>query len=206
MVTSSANINSPFHGGYTQRPIDAIYTEDGGYNHNDWIRVNLVQQLNENIRETRNRSIRGSITGVYQILDNLSFRSLWGIDFRTVRDRAYTSALLPRYAETGGSLTKRYRETYSFNTNQVIEFHQSFDRHNLNLLGGFEYRENANSSFTASGEQFPNPVFSELDLAAVQTGMSGRSTESKFAGVFTRAEYNYENRYFVSGTLRPDLS
>lgn len=206
LVAGSANINSPFHGGYTQRPIDAIYTEDGGYNHNDWIRVNMVQQLNENIRETKNRSLRGSVTGIYQILDNLSFRSLWALDFRTVRDRSYTSALLPRYQDTGGSLTERYRETYSFNTNQIVEFAESFDQHNLNLLAGFEYRENASSSFTGSGEQFPNPAFSELDLAAVQTGISGRSTESKFAGIFSRAEYNYENRYFVSGTLRYDGS
>jgi hypothetical protein len=122
------------------------------------------------------------VTGVYQILHNLSFRSLWGVDFRTTRDRSYVSALLPRYASVGGSLTERYRETSAFNTNQIIEYQQSFFQHNLNVLGGFEYRSNSSSSFTASGEQFPNAVFSQLDLAAIQTGISGRSSESKFAG------------------------
>lgn len=206
LVAGSANITSPFHGGYTQRPIDAIYTEDGGYNHNDVIRVNLVQQLNENIREATTRQLRGSISGIYQVLDNLTFRTLWGIDFRTVRDRAYTSALLPRYEDLGGSLTERYRETISLNTNQILEFEQSFDQHQINLLGGFEYRANDRHSFRAAGEQFPNPIFTQLDLAAAEYSVSGRTSESKFAGFFSRADYNYEGRYFVSANIRYDGS
>ena len=202
----SANITSPFHGGYTQRPIDAIYTEDGGYNHNDFIRINLVQQLEENIRKTKTRQFRGSLTGVYRFLDNLSFRSLWGLDYRTNRDTNYTSALLPRYVDVGGSLTERYRETLSFNTNQIVEFQQSFNQHSINLLGGFEYRFNDRQSITASGEQFPNPVFTQLDLAAENFSVSGRTSQSKFAGIFSRVDYNYDGRYFASANLRYDGS
>jgi TonB-dependent starch-binding outer membrane protein SusC len=206
LQAGSANITSPFHGGYTQRPIDAIFTEDGGYNHNDVIRINLVQQLNENIRRTSTRQFRGSITGIYRFMENLSFRSLWGLDYRTNRDTNYTSALLPRYVDVGGSLTERYRETVSFNTNQIVEFSQSFFQHNINLMGGFEYRFNDRQSISASGEQFPNPVFTQLDLAAENFSVSGRTSQSKFAGIFTRADYNYNGRYFVSANLRYDGS
>jgi TonB-dependent starch-binding outer membrane protein SusC len=206
LQAGSANITSPFHGGYTQRPIDAIYTEDGGYNHNDVIRINLVQQLNENIRTTSTRQFRGSVTGIYRILDNLSFRSLWGLDYRTNRDSNYTSALLPRYADTGGSLTERYRETVSFNTNQIVEFEQSFSQHNFNVLGGFEYRFNDRQSISASGDQFPNPVFTQLDLAADNFSVSGRTSQSKFAGIFSRVDYNYNGRYFASANVRYDGS
>ncbi len=206
LQAGSANITSPFHGGYTQRPIDAIYTEDGGYNHNDFIRINLVQQLNENIRSSNTRQLRGSLTGIYRILDNLSLRSLWGLDYRTVRDTNYTSALLPRYIDVGGSLTERFRESVSFNTNQIIEFDQSIGQHNFNVLGGFEYRMNTRQSIRASGEQFPNPIFTQLDLAAIETGISGRTSESKFAGIFSRVDYDYEGRYFVSANIRYDGS
>ena len=206
LITGSANINSPFHGGYTQRPIDAIYTEDGGYNHNDWIRVNLVQQLNENIRMARTNQLRGSVTAVYQILDNLAFRSLWGIDYRTVRDRSHTSALLPRYINNGGSTTERFRETSGFNTNQLLEYSNVFGQHSLVLLGGFEYRQNDRESFTASAQQFPNPIFHHLDLAAELLSVSGGTTHSKFAGIFTRADYNFDRKYFLTGNLRYDGS
>jgi TonB-dependent starch-binding outer membrane protein SusC len=206
LQAGSANITSPFHGGYTQRPIDAIYTEDGGYNHNDFIRINLVQQLNENIRRTATRQFRGSLTGVYRVLENLSFRSLWGLDYRTNRDTNYTSALLPRYLDVGGSLTERYRETVSFNTNQIVEFEQTYSQHTINLLGGFEYRYNDRQSISASGEQFPNPVFTQLDLAAENFSVSGRTSESKFAGIFSRADYSYNGRYFVSANIRYDGS
>jgi TonB-dependent starch-binding outer membrane protein SusC len=206
LITGSANINSPFHGGYTQRPIDAIYTPDGGYNHNDWIRVNLVQQLNENIRQATTKQLRGSITGLYQIRSNLTFRSLWGVDYRTVRDRSHTSALLPRYAEDGGSTTERFREVSSLNTNQILEFNEKFDVHNVNLLGGFEYRQNDRQSFTANARQFPNPIFNHLDLAAEPMSVSGGTSHSKFAGFFTRADYNYDYKYFLTANLRYDGS
>jgi TonB-dependent starch-binding outer membrane protein SusC len=206
LITGSANINSPFHGGYTQRPIDAIYTPDGGYNHNDWIRVNLVQQLNENIRQATTKQLRGSVTGIYQIRSNLAFRSLWGVDYRTVRDRSHTSALLPRYAEDGGSTTERFREVSSLNTNQILEFSEKFEQHNVVLLGGFEYRQNDRQSFTANGRQFPNPIFYQLDLAAEPMSVSGGSSHSKFAGFFTRADYNYDYKYFLTANLRYDGS
>ncbi len=206
LIQGSANINSPFHGGYTQRPIDAIYTEDGGYNHNDWIRVNLVQQLNENIRQAVTRQLRGSVTGIYNIMDNLAFRTLWGFDYRTVRDRSHTSALLPRYEAEGGSTTERFREVYTFNTNQLLEYNKRFGSHNLVLLGGFEYRQNDRGSFTTSAQQFPNPIFNQLDLAAEPLSVSGGTTHSKFAGFFSRADYNYGQKYFLTANLRYDGS
>ncbi|MCC5935179.1 MAG: TonB-dependent receptor [Balneolales bacterium] len=206
LVTGRANINSPFHGGITQRPIDAIFTEDGDFNHNDIIRVNLVHQLNVNTREATTRQLRGSLTGIYRIRDNISFRSLWGVDYRTVRDRAYTSPLLPRYAATGGSLTERFRETVAFNTNQLVEYFQNFDDHDITVVAGVEYRENQYQSFAAAGEMFPNPLFQQLDLAAIESSISGRTTESKNAGAFTRADYSFMQRYFVSGSLRYDGS
>lgn len=206
LVTGSANINSPFHGGITQRPIDAIFTEDGDFNHNDIIRVNLVHQLNVNTREATTRQLRGSLTGIYRIRENISFRSLWGVDYRTVRDRSYTSPLLPRYAATGGSLTERYRETVAFNTNQLIEYFQNFDQHDITVVAGVEYRENQYQSFTAAGEMFPNPLFQQLDLAAIESSISGRTTESKNAGAFTRADYSFMQRYFVSASMRYDGS
>ena len=206
LIQGSANILSPFHGGYTQRPIDAIYTEDGGYNHNDWIRVNLVQLVNENIRMARTNQLRGSVTAVYQIIDKLAFRSLWGIDYRTVRDRAHTSALLPRYANRGGTTTERFRETSSLSTNQLLEYADVFGQHSLVVLGGFEYRQNDRESMTASAEQFPNPIFYHLDLAAELNYVSGGTTHSKFAGFFSRVDYNYDMKYFLTGNLRYDGS
>lgn len=206
LVAGSAYINSPFHGGYTTRPIDAIYTDDGDYNQNDIIRINLVQLLNENIREATTRQLRGSLSGTYRFTDKLSFRTLWGLDYRTVRDRAYTSALLPRYEDRGGTLSERYKETMSLNTNQIIEYGENFQNHNINLIGGFEYRVNDRESIQASGEQFPNPIFSQLDLAAAEFAVSGRTSQSKFAGFLGRANYNYKNKYFVSGNIRYDGS
>ncbi len=206
LATGRAYINSPFHGGYTQRPIDAIYTEDGGYNHNDFIRINLVQQAEENIRQAKTNQLRGSVTGVYEISDRLSFRTLWGMDYRTVRDRSYTSALLPRYADDGGRLSERYRQEVAFNTNQLLEFEETFDMHTINLLGGFEYRQNDRESIRASAQQFPNPIFTQLDLAAEMTGMSGRTSQSKFAGFFSRADYSYDDRYIVTANIRYDGS
>lgn len=206
LISGSANINSPFHGGLTQRPIDAIFTEDGDYNHNDIIRVNLVQRLNENIREAKTKSLRGSVTGVYDFSDHISFRSLWGVDFKTVRDRRYTSAKLPRYVDIGGTVHEYYKDAMLFNTNQILEYNQSFDKHNVNAITGFEYRANDTSNFDAEGSQLPNPVFKQLNLVAEDFGVGGSSSQWRAAGFLARVDYDYNNKYYVSGNLRYDGS
>ena len=206
LIIGSANILSPFHGGYTQRPIDAIYDENGDYNHNDIIRVNLVHALNENTRQSRMRQVRGSVSGIYNIMDNLSIRSFWGLDFRNVRDQTYTSPNLPRYIDLGGVLYEGFAETISMNSNQVIEYATSFENHGITVLGGFEYINNSRGGFNAEGSQFPNESLRELNLAGSRDGIGGSSTTSKFAGIFSRTDYNYDSRYFVTGTLRYDGS
>lgn len=206
VVTGSANIRSPFHGGITQRPIDAIYTDEGGYNHNDVIRINLVQLLNENVSQAKTKQMRGNITGIYELTDNLSFRSQWGVDYKNIRDRFYDSANLPRYAAIGGRVTERFREGVNFNTNQILEYQESFSKHNVNAIGGFEYRMNQSGSIKAHGEQLPNAVFNQLDLTAENFEVSGRSSQAKFAGFLGRIDYNFDNKYFVSGNLRYDGS
>ena len=202
----SANIRSPFHGGYTQRPIDPIYTEDGDWNHNDWIRINVPHSLRVNDFSVATRQLSGSLTGVYNISPHLSFRSLWGLDYRTTRDTGHTSARLPRYASTGGSKTENFRSSTSMNTNQLLEYQQQFNQNSVTLMGGFEYRHYHQERIRASGENFPNPDITQLDLAAENFQAGGRTTEAKFAGFFSRAEYNYDQRYFASASLRYDGS
>ncbi len=206
LITGSANINSPFHGGLTQRPIDAIYTEDGDYNHNDIIRVNLVQRLNENTRQANTRQFRGSLTGVYDFSDHLSFRSLWGVDFKTVAEHMYTSAKLPRYIDIGGTVTEYYKEATLFNTNQILEYNQSFDRHNFNVIGGFEYRANDTGNFSAGGSQLPNPIFKQLNLVAEDFNVSGSTSQWRAAGFLARVDYDFNRKYYLSGNLRYDGS
>ncbi len=135
---------------------------------------------------------------------NLSYTSL------DIRDVILPWFLSNGYKVVNSSVVKK-AEAY---TNQiwdnVLTYTNSFDKHNLTLMAGMSYRDEAYSMLTAKGEDFPTdyqqswyihqsgtiPVDAVDDDGRRQYGLS----------YFGRASYNYNGKYLVYGTMRADGS
>jgi TonB-dependent starch-binding outer membrane protein SusC len=199
-------INSPFHGGVTVRPTTPIYNEDGTYNQDvPAILYNMVQVAEEAERTGREFQLIGNVAATYNINENLAVRSQYNADVRISRDRRFNNPVIPRYNNYGGAVYERTRETQNYSTNTVADYIQTFqDVHNVSVLVGGEYRHRDYRFHSATGEELPNPLLGQLNLAGLAAGVAGRTTEYKTAGVFTRTQYNYDNRYYASFNLRYD--
>lgn len=206
-VTGGGNyINSPFHGGVTVRPTTPIYNEDGTYNQDiPAILYNMVQVSNEAERTGREFQLIGNLAATYEFNDNFAVRGQYNADVRLSRDRRYNNPIIPRYNNYGGSVYERTRETQNYSGNIVADYIQSFQAvHNVNVLVGGEYRTRDYRFHSATGEELPNPLLGQLNLAGLAAGVAGRTTEYKTAGIFSRMQYNYDNKYYTSFNLRYD--
>lgn len=205
-------INSPFHGGVTTRVTSPIYNDDGTYNEDtgDLVGVlyNNVQVLNEVDQWQRQNQLVGSLSATYEITDNLNFRSRANLDYRLQRDHDLEPNSVGRFANLdGGSVYDRTRESTSMNTDHVLDYQNNFnDVHNLNVLLGAEYQDVYQESHSALGEELPNALFGTIDATASNGSMTGSFSEYKKAGIFTRGEYTYDDRYTLSTNLRYDGS
>lgn len=199
-------INSPFHGGVTLRHTVPIYEDDGTYTQDIPGSIyNVVQLGHEEERVGREFQLISNLSSTYRITTNLDIRAQLNVDYRLSRDRRYDNPSIPRYGAFGGGVFERTRETENYSGNLVADYGETFDEvHNVNALAGVEYRQRDYSFHSASGEELPNPLLGQLNLAGVSDAVAGRTSEYKTAGGFTRMQYNYDRRYFGSINLRYD--
>lgn len=200
-------INGPFFQPARQRPTDPIFAADGvAYNNPLRGNYNIVQGLNLEERENRALQVVGSVRSTYQILTNLILSGLAGVDATTLRDHNFRPPEIPVFAGTSGSGFEASREAYNFNTNATLNYLKSFGEHSVNTLIGTEYKREYSEQFTASATGFPSGLFTTLNSAATPTGATGFQTENRTASLFSQLKYDFDNKYFLTGSLRYDGS
>lgn len=167
---------------------------------------NYIQE--DLLNESKNNSNAFNIQG-YATVDFLS-------DFHfTVNGSVYTTENRMNYAynpyygyQAGrGNVAVYHYRTTDFNTQQLLNYSKAFGQHSLDVLLGHEYTR---SSWTGlNGSRF-NPAFyeynKELDGAIIDAGMGSYKSMYNVEGWFLRAQYDYESKYFVSGSFRRDGS
>lgn len=79
------------------------------------------------------------------------------------------------------------------------------DRHDMKLLLGQTFQKGSSSFRNGYSEQFTQPYFPVLDNGTNQTA-SGSEFENALASYFGRVNYNYDDRYLLTATVRRDGS
>ena len=112
-----------------------------------------------------------------------------------------------QFRTTGGTVEMDHSRSYAWNSQQLINYKKSFGQHNVEVLLGHEYYNNKGYSLGASKSKMFSQTNKELNGAVVD-GQSAYSSQSEYnvEGYFARAQYNFAEKYFVSGSFRRDAS
>ena len=112
--------------------------------------------------------------------------------------------------ESDASVTQSRSTWFKQIWNNVLTYTDSFGDHNLTVMGGSEYRDDAWDYLTATGLDFPYEneeswYISQADQATIPIDRVGDGA-SRYYGLsyFGRISYNYMNRYLLYGTFRAD--
>ncbi len=113
-----------------------------------------------------------------------------------------------QFDTTGGTVEKSHSRLFSYNLQQLLNYSTSFRTHNnLNLLLGHEYTNDRYYYLGASKSKMFSQDNKELDGAVVDgQGSSSYKTEYNNEGYFFRGMYDWDERYFASGSIRRDAS
>lgn len=167
---------------------------------------NVVAVNEFNTGTQRTNQLVGNVSATYAILKNLLFKSYYALDYRLTQGKSYRD---PRtndaFARRGLGQVQSGWNT-NFLTTQTINYSESFNNHNFNVLGGFEYKEENQQNISASGDGFPSPQFRYLNSAANPLGVGEFFSEFKRISLFGKIDYNYKQRYLVGLTTRYDGS
>ncbi|TXG38796.1 SusC/RagA family TonB-linked outer membrane protein [Seonamhaeicola maritimus] len=165
-----------------------------------------LQELLLNDERDRDNTYGFRYFADFKILDGLNFRINYGRDINEGLEKEYENNIIGDAQPTGRYSEERSRREVE-NFNQIISYNRSFnDVHNLELTLGHESYKRTFSDIDALGvDQVAEGIF-EFDNFATPVSLGGSSSKKTIEGYFFRANYNYNNKYYLSASARRDAS
>lgn len=123
-------------------------------------------------------------------LTQVDFQTPIGGDALNVNGRSY------RYAQ-------RY---FALNTNQLLTYEKDFGDHHIDVLLGHEVKSDKLTYLMAMKEQFLIPNNPELSNGASLKNATSYTNKYNLEGFFSRLQYDYRDRYYLTASYRRDAS
>ena len=162
----------------------------------------LLTSKNEKISD--NISSRGYID--IQILKDLKFTANVAYDVFLDKLDYYTTPVGGDAATVNGRGQQQTNRYTALNANQLISYTPTFGDHSLSILLGHETKSDVSYALSGHMTNFVDPNNSDFANAVVYQNLTSSTSEYFLQGVFARAEYNYANKYYLSGSYRMDAS
>ena len=222
---SKNDLNS---GVYTQAlaapPILPAYTEDGslanysaigGVNYT-YIGYQNPMAMSRSTNRAKTYGFKGSISGEYDILESLKFRTTASINYSNYNQLNY----IPSYVltmgsfgaeENGGGQGSQAQSTKtSIFWENTLTYNKAFnDIHSINAVVGHAWEKNKSDYFSASGKGYPDDDYlNNLSSAAIAASVSGSNPidQSSLLSFYGRVNYHLMDRYLITFSGRSDTS
>ena len=164
-----------------------------------------LQELLLNDERDLNNAYGFRFSADYEILEGLTFSLNYGRDIQDLIEKEYENNIIGdaqpdgRYSETRGR-----REVQNFT--QVLKYNKSFKQNNFDLTLG---HESFNRLFSGNNGlatvQSTAGIFEFVNFSNI-VSLGGSSSRKSVEGYFSRLNYNYDNKYFLSASFRRDAS
>src|SRR5690606_11807809 len=141
-----------------------------------------------------------------EILNGLSLRVNYGRDINEGLEKEYENNIIGDAQPDGRYSETRFRRQVE-NFNQILTYNKSFnDIHNVEITAGHEsYERTFSGSNSLAISQTAEGIY-EFDNFATPVSLGGSTTAKAIESYFVRTNYNFDNKYYISGSVRTDGS
>ncbi len=206
--------NAPFR----TLPVIPVYNNDGSYGtlptgypkllFSGTHPVGAVD--NAHVQNFKN-NLQANVYGEVALPLHLTFRTTVGYSFYNEVQNYFQNAFsIGGVGTSSNSLQKASLESQSLLTNYVLSYNQSFEKHNISALAGFEQITNKfNNANTTATNVSPEAAASYAFIPTATTAynfIGQQDNNGLVKSFFGRLNYNYANKYFLSGSIRRDAN
>ncbi|TDP01476.1 SusC/RagA family TonB-linked outer membrane protein [Flavobacterium sp. 245] len=195
---------------YGNMPWDSPYLEDGTLVGNapnpTWVNTtgsNYLYDLQWNYGESESYTVRTNLDFDIKFTSWLTFSSVNNYIFGNYNSTYYSD---PR-SSAGEAVKGRIEDYFStYNrlyTNQLFKFNQSFGKHDINAVAGYEWNEYNSKYSTGVATGIP-PGIIVPDAAAVPEKVGGNRSQWAVQSLLTNVNYSFDNRYLAQVSFRRD--
>ncbi|WP_106528368.1 TonB-dependent receptor [Chitinophaga niastensis] len=166
------------------------------------------------INEGKTASLIGSLSGEYDILKDLKFRSTASVNYNNYHQLNYvpsTAVIASPYGvgtSNGGTATQAQSEDINVFYENTLTWDKQFsENHRVNVVAGTSWQKYRFNSFSASGQGFPDDKYlNNISSAAVTLPATGVSGQNSLLSFYMRANYALKEKYLFTFTGRSDAS
>ena len=178
------------------------------YNNQEWNPAGSLARQNSHSREM------GTIVNTYlQInpIQKLTLRTQFGANAHFRRTDKFTPEFYIDALEqsTLSNVSREMQEWLDWNWTNTATYITTFaEKHNINVMGGFTAERFAEFQSKASRDDVPNNMdqMQEVNAGTQNQKSEGNTAYSTLVSYLGRGLYNYDNRYYLTASIRADGS
>lgn len=169
--------------------------------------VRLIEDNDQNFQDNLRLFGNGYIN--VELLKGLTFRSSFGVDFtgywRKTMNLTYKSGFM---SENRNKVTQESNYNFDWNNSNVLQYIFDVDQHSFDIMLGQETVDHSFKQHWGSRRVFAleTPDYMQLDAGEEDRDNGGTASYNTLISWFGKVNYNYDNRYLASVTLRRDAS
>ena len=180
-------------------------SRDVTFGSNPFAKEDFENTTNSNLR------IRGNTFTELEAFKMFKYRFNFGFDFsndkhKYLRKEGYWTYNQPY---DPSSLNKNQAQYQGFVFDNTLEFNKKFDKHDISAVLGISYQTSTYEQIWGTKNDVlmtGNDYFDNLDAALSNPKTGNYKDLQKLFSVFGRINYNYDDRYLMSFTMRRDES
>jgi len=208
--TSGSGDNGTLFQAYTFNPIYPVYNQNGSYfEKSDFEYSNPLALINQITDKRDAKRLLANFRADLDIFKGLQA----GVNISYRRADAEKSFERPSYQKTttdGGYAKRSYENSATKMLETTLKYDKTIGNHNINLLGGYSWQEDAGDSFSAQGRDLISDIVGADNLKwandVLPQDIESFRDRSRLISFMGRGVYNYKSKYYLTGTIRRDGS
>lgn len=154
----------------------------------------------------KSAAILGNISTEYTISNNLKLNVLLGANLMNIKGMRFKPNL-PAFNNNPAVGTDNSSLLLNWLTETTLNYTKAFNKHNISGLVGYTTQKETFESNYLTSDRFPNNLVPTLSaVSGIITAGSSDKYEWSLISYLGRINYNYNNKYYVTASVRTDGS
>ncbi len=175
--------------------IGADWQAGGGGLHNTLYTLDKNIYNNNTTRAIQNTELS------YDILDNLTFKTMMGIDYTLVYGKRYNNPIHGDGEDANGYIVENSNRYFKYTTQNTLDYNFTLnDVHNFNLTGVQEFSKYKDDILQGYGDNLPNEFLQNLSATSANyeaTSVYSDRMAQRYVGLLS---YNFDKKYLVDAS------
>ena len=167
---------------------------------------NIVATDDANQNQVLRDNFSGRMGATLNLVKGLQFQVNGGYDLMNTAQNRFQTPSFGDGESAGGRGYKYRNRTQSYTINELLTYKNSFGKHNLDILAGHENYTYEYAYLYNAKTKFFVPDIPEYDNALTMESMSSSLDEYTMESYFGRINYDYNEKYHFSASVRRDGS